>query len=1004
MDMQQYIRELTPLSQKQLIALAVKQNEQLNKLNQAINSPATDSQTREDIAIIGLHCMTPQADDNTRFWETLMTKEDVFKDARKARFSDLGVQLDHHSHSERAYCYQAGLINGVDQFDPAFFGISPREARGMDPQQRLLLKSSVCALANAGYPWKSMNNTNTGVFVGVGASEYHLYHDALNPAEEASHMASGNSIAVIAGRIAYTLGLRGPTLALDTACSSSMVALHLALESLHSGECDQAIVGGVNLILSPSTYLLLCKSQMLSPDGLCKTFDQDANGYVRSEAVISLIIKPLAKALADGDHVMAKIKGSAMNQDGRSAGLTVPSASAQQQVIEMALQRAGLSTQDIDYVECHGTGTALGDPIEVQTIAQTFKLQQREPLILGAIKSTIGHTEAAGGLAGLAKAVLAMEHNCIPPQANFSQWNPKIHVDPAQLLIPTSPLAWNPRSERKRRCGISSFGFSGTNAHVVIEEPDNQVTAHKQPLPTPEFNEQRIWWSHPVDPITKSTNPAAASQQTAQLTQPRVEADQQAQSINDVVCQVIATICGIAASQVNKRFSLREHYGFDSIMTSQLHQQLNKRLTHPSLTRVPLQILVDNDGVADLIAGLEAAQFVPNDAPVAMAKDEPTAESSQLDSRVTAYIEQRSKTFDAYVPRRIDRTLVHKAKWENVLVADVKALGENAFVAEMTQDSQHDYFYEHYLDHVPGLYVVEAVRQAATAISHLFKNIDNNHTFVLNNMNVSFSHFIETNEPAFIYITFTDQTLRDGRVKFLAVDARVIHQGREVAKITGQGDISTRNEYHQYRGDALKAAATHATIACFDLDGTLTHSHTFWRFLKRCAGRTRFTRAVVQTLPLLPQVYRGKKTWLQARERLIELCLKDITADKVEQVANSFTDQIQQHMLRDQALSTLRKHQQLGHKTYIISNSAENYLHHLAERLGMDGVCGSQFEVVNGRLTGRLVGDHCQGVEKVKRISGLVGDRQATQIYAYGDSRGDKAMLDWADYSYFKTF
>src|SRR3990167_7117681 len=300
MNIKQLVTELTPLSHKQLMALAVKQNERLQQQTTPVTAPL-----RDDIAIIGFHFVTPCAASPDGFWDTLMQRKDVLKDARTERFPQLGVQLDHHNLPQRAYSYTAGLIDGIDQFDPAFFGISPREARGMDPQQRLVLQSCVQALAHAGYAWEALRNSSTGVFVGVAANEYNRFQDLFNAGEDASHAASGNALNVIAGRVAYTLGLQGPAIALDTACSSSLVALHTAVESLQAGDCEQAIVAGVNVILSPVTFMLLCQGQMLAPDGRCKTFDKDANGYVRAEAVATVILKPLAQARQNGDRILA---------------------------------------------------------------------------------------------------------------------------------------------------------------------------------------------------------------------------------------------------------------------------------------------------------------------------------------------------------------------------------------------------------------------------------------------------------------------------------------------------------------------------------------------------------------------------------------------------------------------------------------------------------------------------------------------------------------------------
>lgn len=1003
MDIKRLVSELTPLSHKQLMALAITQGRQLQH----------GAVVRDDIAIVGMHCLTPGADSPEGFWNVLMTQPDVFQDLRDSRFPALGVRMDHHHHPARAYSYTAGLVEGVDEFDPAFFGISPREARGMDPQQRHVLQSVVLALANAGYDWKDLRNTKTGVFVGAAANEYSRYHDVLNPLEEATHAASGNAINVIAGRVAYTLGLKGPAIALDTACSSSLVALHLAAESVHSGDCDQALVSGVNLILSPATFMLLCQGQMLSPEGRCKTFDKEANGYVRSEAVCTVLIKSLSRAREDGDRILACIKGSAVNQDGRSAGLTVPSSSAQKAVIEAALARAKLHADQIDYVECHGTGTALGDPIEVQTLAAIYANSDRAPLVIGAAKSCIGHAEAASGLVGVIKAVLSLQHNCIPAQAHFKQWNPLIHVDQKLLQVPTQPYVWERRGDALRHCAVSAFGFSGTNAHVILEEyPISEGENSRSPLPPIPFTKQRYWWRFPVDPIVSAARidghqPGKNPQASAAIVQ----------TLEDAVLVPVATICGVDRSTLTLQQSLSMNLGFDSLMMSALRDQLGRYLQHPVLDRIPLQMLFGQDTLAEIVTALTSEGFILREG-AQVDLEKPTSTGYLPSDQANQYFSRRAQTFDAKKPTRIARKLVHKSYDENVLVADIFQVSEKEYLAEMTQDAQHPYFYEHYLDHVPGLYVVEAVRQLATALCHLHRDVDFSHAFILNTVSVSFSHFIETHVPAFIHLRITDETVRDGGIKLLEIDARVIQDGREVAKVTGSGDVSSTSEYAQYRGEALTAAmqaskldiagepsvAPSQVIACFDLDGTLTHSHTFWRFLLHCVGPLGFGSRVLRSLPLLVQVWRGRMSLMQAREVLIDRCLRGVSESKAHAVAEKIADNILQNFLRNEAIDALRKHQALGHETFIVSNSAELYLELLAQKLNITGVFGSRFEVADGLLTGKLHGTHCQGQEKVSRLQSIVEDRSAIKVYAYGDSRGDHALLDWADYPFFRCF
>jgi acyl transferase domain-containing protein/D-arabinose 1-dehydrogenase-like Zn-dependent alcohol dehydrogenase/acyl carrier protein len=425
----------------------------------------------EPIAIIAVSCRFPGSPDPEAYWDLLAGGVDAIREIPEDRFDvDEFYDADQQAPG-KIYTRSGGFLESVDTFDPEFFGISPREAVWMDPQQRLMLEVSWEALERAGYAPAALRGSRTGVFVGVGANEYsHLLSgDSLEKLEP--QFITGNALNAIAGRVAFTFGLEGPAMAVDTACSSSLVALHQATQALHSGDCDMALAGGVNVLLSPATTVAASRARMLAPDGRCKTFDAAADGYVRSEGCGVLVLKRLSDAQRDGDQIRAVIRATAVNQDGASSGLTVPNGGAQQRLITAALARAGLSGGDVDYLEAHGTGTPLGDPIEVQAAAAVYGAGRDagRPLLMGTAKTNIGHLESAAGAAGLIKVVLSLQNELLPQTLHFQNPNPHIPWESLPVRVVDEPTPWVPNG-RPRRAGVSSFGFTGTNAHVLLEE------------------------------------------------------------------------------------------------------------------------------------------------------------------------------------------------------------------------------------------------------------------------------------------------------------------------------------------------------------------------------------------------------------------------------------------------------------------------------------------------------------------------------------------------------
>jgi len=433
------------------------------------------------IAVIGIGCRFPGGVVDTEgFARLLFDGVDAVTEVPRERWNWREWAGDRPDAPGAIASRWGGFLDGVDRFDAGFFGIPPKDAAFMDPQQRLLLETAWEAVEHAGIDPTSLTGARTGVFVGITGSDYAALSRRGRPEDLEAQAITGQPTNTAAGRISFTLGLTGPALAVDTACSSSLVALHLACRSLRTGECETALAGGVNLVLAPETSVILSRAGMLSPTGRCRTFDAGADGFVRAEGCGVVMLKPLDRALADGDPVLAVVRGSAVNHDGRASGFTVPNGSAQAAVIRAALADAGVSPAQVSYVEAHGTGTALGDPVEAQALAEALGAGRTVPLHVGSVKSNIGHAESAAGIAGFIKAVLALRAGRIPPNLHFGRLNEHIAGDAAGLLVPTVPVDWPDTAARI--AGVSAFGASGTNAHVVLEAGPAALTVPAAPV------------------------------------------------------------------------------------------------------------------------------------------------------------------------------------------------------------------------------------------------------------------------------------------------------------------------------------------------------------------------------------------------------------------------------------------------------------------------------------------------------------------------------------------
>jgi amino acid adenylation domain-containing protein/thioester reductase-like protein len=457
------------------------------KMNSESTTPATasDGASRElenMVAIIGVGCRLPGADSPEEFWELLIEGRDAVQTIPESRWNIGDIYDERPDLPGKMYIREAALIKNVDCFDPAFFGISPHEAKYMDPRQRILLETSWEAIERAGIDPSSLRGSDVGVYLG-GDEFINDYLMEISDEKAASdpYIVTGNALGFSAGRLSYKYGLHGPSMTIATACSSSLVALHSAMQSILQKDCDMAIVGGAKLMLRPEETIQLCKLKALSPDGRSKAFSADADGYGRGEGCGVVILKRLDRALADRNPVLAVIRSTAANHDGPSAGLTVPNRTSQTSLIKKALQKAEVAPTDVAYIEAHGTGTQLGDPIEVNALGDVFS-QRENPLLIGSVKANIGHLEEAAGIAGLIKLVLCLQKSCFPRQIYADRLNENIPWDKLPITIPKENIRLNPHD--RIIAGLSSFGMSGTNVHAILEsfhqKPDEGLYRHSK--------------------------------------------------------------------------------------------------------------------------------------------------------------------------------------------------------------------------------------------------------------------------------------------------------------------------------------------------------------------------------------------------------------------------------------------------------------------------------------------------------------------------------------------
>ncbi len=438
----------------------------------------------EPLAIVGIGCRFPGgADSPAQFWDLLCSETDATRTVPETRWDATRYHDPNPGKVGKIVTRRGGFLDQIDRFDPQFFGISPREAHSLDPQQRLLLQATWEAFEDAGIPPDTLAGTDVGVFVGGFTLDYQLLQNLGTSSRYRfkAHSATGMMMTMLANRLSHAFDFRGPSMTVDTACSSSLVAVHLAAQSIWNGECDMALAGGVNIMVGPNTAIAESKSGFLSPEGRSKAFDDSADGYARGEGGAVVLLKPLADAVGDGDDIYAQILGTAVSQDGRTDGITVPREEAQETAIRTALRRAGVSPTDVGYVEAHGTGTPVGDPIEMQALANALSADRPtdRPLVIGSVKTNIGHLEAGAGVAGLIKAALVVKHGFIP--ANLHLKTPTRHVSLPHLKLDIPATGRQFPDYGRRLAGVNSFGFGGTNAHAVLAEPPATATPTVRP-------------------------------------------------------------------------------------------------------------------------------------------------------------------------------------------------------------------------------------------------------------------------------------------------------------------------------------------------------------------------------------------------------------------------------------------------------------------------------------------------------------------------------------------
>lgn len=723
----------------------------------------------EPIAIVSAAFRLPGASNFVELEALLASGESVVREMPAKRRQLLGIS------ESQAVGLAGAYIDDIEMFDPQSFRLNAMEAKYIDPQQRLLLSLTKECFANAGIALDQLKDRNIGVFVGASGSDFERTL-LQKSTEHRGISATGSASSLTSNRISFSFDFQGPSLTIDTACSSSLVALHMACENLRSNNCQQALVGGVNLLLSPSTTKTLGSAGMLSPKGKITPFDEEASGYMRGEGAAVLLLKPLSKALEDNDPILAVIAASATRHHGRSNGLTAPIPSKQADLIREALMLSGIEAKNIRHFEAHGTGTRLGDQVEIAGITKAFG-DEAKHMTLGSIKANIGHLEASAGLAGILKTLTIFRSGKIPPIAQLQKASSQI-TWPSWLVLPTESLDWVP--SEGEAASVSSFGFGGTNAHVILRAaPPLDQLIRRQFLEIPDISPKVRLWPEELERF--EVEGLATIQE--------LDSD-------DIIDLLIADLLDIPRSTLGDDTRMQSDLDMDSIHWFNLAADISQKLDIDFNKSDSVFIL--NQTVGELKASVKCL----------ISKQKPADALEASSAKILTYLSSDWQSDELVEVIEVTKQDVHQHQEGNVLVETLLRLRDDSSmaIALMKHHKDHAFFYEHSQDHIPGLYLIEAARQASEAFIHA-NSVDNaDSKFILKTQRSTFHSFCNLVDPVFMVIkalSSTESLARDVELRFT-----FYQNGSEKGFVEGHFSLMNGEVYKALRAnkDEPKAA------------------------------------------------------------------------------------------------------------------------------------------------------------------------------------------------------